>query len=278
MAAEFDMDTEIDGELDTEIDGELDAEFDAEMEKLYAEMEMDEPLFDQKGYDKLPNSLAELEKLKAALPEKQRAESQRIKQARADLKKEVESFKASVSMPENPENLEKKSARRTKVGRILIICVVPLFLLGPLTQNVTFWFFAMLALFAGIFMRMSGGGGASEEAKAEYHLACTDFEAYKEKKAKEFADKRERELREREFKLKDEAQLIDRKIAAVKDEIDYRAKHKPKCPTCGSERVAPIGEAERWMDSTGLGTVVGGGINSPSLGKSYRCFNCGYRW
>ena len=72
-----------------------------------------------------------------------------------------------------------------------------------------------------------------EEEKAEYQLACTDFEAYKEKKAKEFADKRERELREREFKLKDEARLIDRKIREVKAEMDYRAKHKPKCPTCG---------------------------------------------
>lgn len=270
MAAEFDM--------DAEIDGELDAEFDAELEKLYAEIGMDELLFDQKGYDKLPNSLAELETLKAALPEKQRPESQLIEQARADLKKEVESFKASVSMPENPEDLEKKSARCTKVGRILIICVIPLFLLGPLTQNVTFWFFALLALSAGIIVRISGDGGASEEAKAEYQLACTDFKAYQEKKAKEFADKKERELLWREMDLEDEGRLIDRKIAAVQAEMDYRAKHKPKCPTCGSERVAPIGEAERWMDSTGLGTVVGGGLNSPSLGKSYRCFNCGYRW
>lgn len=121
-------------------------------------------------------------------------------------------------------------------------------------------------------------GAASEKEKSEYQLACTDFEAYKEKKAKEFADKRERELRGREYELENEGRLIDQKIREVKAEMDYRAKHKPKCPTYGSERVAPIGEAERWMDSTGLGTVVGGGLNSPSLGKSYRCFNCGYRW
>lgn len=269
MAAEFDMDTEIDGELDAEFDAEMEADLDARMDEL---------LFDQKEYDKLPNSLAELEKLKAALPEKQRAESQRIEQARADLEKEVEAFKASVSMPENPENLEKKSARRTKVGRILTIGGILLFLLGPLTQNIDFWFFAIPAFGAGIIMFILSGGGASEEAKAEYQLACTDFEAYKEKKAKEFAERRESALYEREFRLGHERRLIDRKIAAVKAEMDYRAKHKPKCPTCGSERVAPIGEAERWMDFTGLGTVVGGGLNSPSLGKSYRCFNCGYRW
>lgn len=45
-------------------------------------------------YENLPNSLEELNRMKAALPEMQRAESQRIAQARADLEKEVEAFKA----------------------------------------------------------------------------------------------------------------------------------------------------------------------------------------
>lgn len=271
MAAGFDM--------DEELDRELDAEFDAEMEKLYAEMEMDELLFDQKGYDKLPNSLAELETLKAALPEKQRAESQRIEQARADLEESVESFKANVIMPENPEKEYKSKRTLVKVLRILgiLIFISPFFHLDDFEDEV---YAIPVLVLGGILFVWSVVADLypSEDKKAEYQLACTDFEAYKEKKAKEFADKRERELREREFKLKDEAQLIDRKISSVKAEMDYRAKHKPKCPTCGSERVAPIGEAERWMDSTGLGTVVGGGLNSPSLGKSYRCFNCGYRW
>lgn len=128
MAAEFDMDTGIDGELDAEFDAELEADLDARMDEL---------LFDQKEYDKLPNSLAELEKLKAALPEKQRAESQRIKQARADLQKEVEAFKANITMP---EDLEKILARRMKIGRILTIGGILLFLLGPLTQNIDFWY------------------------------------------------------------------------------------------------------------------------------------------
>ena len=276
MAAEFDM--------DTEIDGELDAEFDAEMEKLYAEMEMDELLFDQKGYDKLPNSLAELETLKAALPEKQRAESQRIEQARADLEESVESFKANVIMPENPEKEYKSKRTLVKVLRILgiLIIISPFFHLDDFEDEVyaipVFVLGGILFVWSVVADLFSDCSYPSKDKKAEYQLACTDFEAYKEKKAKEFADKRERELREREFKLKDEARLIDRKIREVQAEMDYRAKHKPKCPTCGSERVAPIGEAERWMDSTGLGTVVGGGLNSPSLGKSYRCFNCGYRW
>lgn len=236
-------------------------------------------------YENLPNSLAELNRMKAALPEMQRAESQRIEQARADLEKEVEAFKADVPMIEDPEKEYKVKITFIKaliIGGLLMV-IAPLFFLYDFEDEASAIAVVILGgilLIAGIIMGfiVSEINYPHEEEKAEYQLACTDFEAYKEKKAKEFADKRERELREREFKLKDEAQLIDRKIAAVKAEIDYRAKHKPKCPTCGSERVAPIGEAERWMDSTGLGTVVGGGLNSPSLGKSYRCFNCGYRW
>lgn len=236
-------------------------------------------------YENLPNSLVELNRMKAALPEMQRAESQRIKQARADLKKEVETFKANVIMPEAPE---KEYTTKKKIFKALIICgllimIAPFFFLYDFEDEASAIAVIVLGgilLIAGIIMGFITLeiNYPHEEEKAEYQLACTDFEAYKEKKAKEFADKRERELREREFKLKDEGRLIDQKIREVKDEIDYRAKHKPKCPTCGSERVAPIGEAERWMDSTGLGTVVGGGLNSPSLGKSYRCYNCDYRW
>ncbi len=236
-------------------------------------------------YENLPNSLVELNRMKAALPEMQRAESQRIAQARADLKTEVETFKANVIMPEAPE---KEYTTKKKIFKALIICgllimIAPLFFLYDFEDEASAIAVVVLGgilLIAGIIMGFITLeiNYPHEEEKAEYQLACTNFEAYKEKKAKEFADKRERELREREFKLKAEGQLIDRKIREVKAEMDYRAKHKPKCPTCGSERVAPIGEAERWMDSTGFGTVVGGGLNSPSLGKSYRCYNCDYRW
>lgn len=232
-------------------------------------------------YENLPNSLEELNRMKAALPEKQRAESQRIKQARADLEKSVEAFKANITMP---RDLDKVSVGGITFGIVAIIIAIACILLrAPLSDLLDAVSFMPIVLggligFSGVLSIKLATFPPTEEDKTDYYLACTDFEAYKEKKAKEFADKRERELREREFKLKDEAQLIDRKIREVQAEMDYRAKHKPKCPTCGSERVAPIGEAERWMDSTGLGTVVGGGLNSPSLGKSYRCYNCGYRW
>ena len=188
-------------------------------------------------------------------------------------------------MIEDPEKEYKVKITFIKaliIGGLLMV-IAPLFFLYDFEDEASAIAVVILGgilLIAGIIMGfiVSEINYPHEEEKAEYQLACTDFEAYKEKKAKEFADKRERELREREYELENEGRLIDQKIREVKAEMDYRAKHKPKCPTCGSERVAPIGEAERWMDSTGLGTVVGGGLNSPSLGKSYRCFNCGYRW
>lgn len=236
-------------------------------------------------YENLPNSLAELEELKKALPEKQKRARERIKEERDSLKN-LEAFKSTVSMPISPKRAKWREVIGYTLLGLLTLCagifatIVAIFdgsiILGALGLLVTFG--GGYVLYAVFDVYVVSEGTEGEYGEAEYKLACTDFEAYKEKKAKEFADKRERELREREFKLKDEARLIDRKIREVKAEMDYRAKHKPKCPTCGSERVAPIGEAERWMDSTGLGTVVGGGLNSPSLGKSYRCFNCGYRW
>lgn len=203
-------------------------------------------------YENLPNSLEELNRMKAALPEMQRAESQRIAQARADLEKEVEAFKADVPMIEDPEKEYKVKITFIKALIIcgLLIAIAPLFFLEDEASAIAVIILGGILLIAGIIMGfiVSEINYPHEEEKAEYQLACTDFEAYKEKKAKEFADKRERDLREREFKLKDEARLIDRKIREVQAEMDYRAKHKPKCPTCGSERVAPIGEAERWID------------------------------
>ena len=225
-------------------------------------------------YENLPNSLEELNRMKAALPEQ-------IKQARADLEKSVEAFKANITMPRDPD---KVSVGGITFGIVAIIIAIACILLrAPLSDLLDAVSFMPIVLggligFSGVLSIKLATFPPTEEAKTDYYLACTDFEAYKEKKAKEFSERRGRALYERELRLRDERYLIDRKIAAVQAEMDYRAKHKPKCPTCGSERVAPIGEAERWMDSTGLGTVVGGGLNSPSLGKSYRCYNCGYRW
>ena len=176
-------------------------------------------------YENLPNSLGELNRMKAALPEMQRAESQRIAQARADLEKEVEAFKADVPMIEDPEKEYKVKITFIKA---LIICgllmvIAPIFFLEDEASAIAVIILGGILLIAGIIMGfiVSEINYPHEEEKAEYQLACTDFEAYKEKKAKEFADKRERELREREFKLKDEARLIDRKIREVKAKMPH---------------------------------------------------------
>ena len=225
-------------------------------------------------YENLPNSLEELNRMKAALPEQ-------IKQARADLEKSVEAFKANITMPRDPD---KVSVGGITFGIVAIIIAIACILLrAPLSDLLDASSFMPIVLggmigFSGVLSIKLATFPPTEEDKTDYYLACTDFEAYKEKKAKEFSERRGRALYERELRLRDERYLIDRKIREVKAEMDYRAKHKPKCPTCGSERVAPIGEAERYIDSTGFGTLVGGGLNSPSLGKSYRCYNCGYRW
>lgn len=47
---------------------------------------------------------------------------------------------------------------------------------------------------------------------------------------------------------------------------------KPKCPTCGSTNVRPISGGER------AASIIGFGLFSKKIGKSYKCLNCKYTW
>lgn len=47
---------------------------------------------------------------------------------------------------------------------------------------------------------------------------------------------------------------------------------KPKCPTCGSTNVKPISGGER------AASIIGFGLFSKKIGKSYKCLNCKYTW
>lgn len=46
----------------------------------------------------------------------------------------------------------------------------------------------------------------------------------------------------------------------------------PKCPTCGSTRIKKIGTLERGA------SIVGLGIFSKKINKSFKCESCGYMW
>lgn len=48
--------------------------------------------------------------------------------------------------------------------------------------------------------------------------------------------------------------------------------NSPKCPTCGSINIKPISGAERTV------SVIGLGILSKKINKSYKCLNCKYTW
>ena len=47
---------------------------------------------------------------------------------------------------------------------------------------------------------------------------------------------------------------------------------KPKCPHCQSTNISKISGAERAM------SVIGLGILSKKINKSFKCKNCGYTW
>ena len=64
------------------------------------------------------------------------------------------------------------------------------------------------------------------------------------------------------------------KEGAIQREQERRAAEssKPKCPTCGSTNVKPISGGERAM------SIIGFGLFSKKIGKSYKCMNCKYTW
>ena len=48
--------------------------------------------------------------------------------------------------------------------------------------------------------------------------------------------------------------------------------NRPKCPTCGSHNIQPISATKR------AGSLLTFGLASGSIGKSYECKNCKYKW
>ncbi|PNV62831.1 hypothetical protein C0033_07385 [Clostridium sp. chh4-2] len=53
---------------------------------------------------------------------------------------------------------------------------------------------------------------------------------------------------------------------------EQQESHLPKCPTCGSTNIKPISGTERAT------SIIGLGIFSKKINKSYKCLNCKHTW
>lgn len=69
------------------------------------------------------------------------------------------------------------------------------------------------------------------------------------------------------------------KISAFRDKArrdgcydSPKQSNQPKCPTCRSTNIRKIGTGER------VASVVGFGIFSKKINKTWKCNNCGYTW
>ena len=82
-------------------------------------------------------------------------------------------------------------------------------------------------------------------------------------------------IEELKVMLKDKSSgrsVLNNKKATQK--IDSQKTHQniPKCPTCQSTNIKKISSAQR------AGSIIGFGIFSKNIGKTFECKKCGYKW
>lgn len=76
---------------------------------------------------------------------------------------------------------------------------------------------------------------------------------------------------------REQCELFDRKMQ-IDTELQHAdlvrraAQNTPRCPLCRSTNIAPISMAKRVVSTELLGWA------SPTIGKSYECKTCGYKW
>lgn len=76
-------------------------------------------------------------------------------------------------------------------------------------------------------------------------------------------------------KMVDEEYSDMMKLEASKkrrEQLSQQIQPQIVCPTCGSANVAKIGTGERMM------SIIGFGILSKKINKTFKCKDCGYTW
>ena len=71
------------------------------------------------------------------------------------------------------------------------------------------------------------------------------------------------------FFICDKCGYVDEFISREKQTIQSS---KPKCPTCGSTNIRRISGSKK------AASIIGFGILSSNLGKTYECLNCKHKW
>lgn len=69
-----------------------------------------------------------------------------------------------------------------------------------------------------------------------------------------------------------ERQIVERHSSLNNSTPTTQPQNVPKCPTCGSTNISKIGTGERVM------SVLGLGILSKKINKTWKCNNCGHTW
>lgn len=108
-----------------------------------------------------------------------------------------------------------------------------------------------------------------EWSKFSCNATQEDFDSRAIELAKQYGNNQfdEKIFKER---LKDRHESVARYLA--EKSVKTSPTNTPKCPTCGSTNIQKIGTVERGASILGLG------LFSKKINKTYKCKNCGYTW
>lgn len=165
-----------------------------------------------------------------------------LEQQKLEKERQYEELKRIREEKEQAELATIKMPSKPNLGQSLLIfgiVFVPFMLLGLiLPYRIGFWFFL-------IFWLIVAFSSYNDNVK-DYERAQQDFEKYQKE------------------------ELSKKKMQ--KEMEEYRQINAPKCPMCGSINIEKISTASRAV------SIAAVGLASGTIGKQYKCVECGHMW
>lgn len=86
-------------------------------------------------------------------------------------------------------------------------------------------------------------------------------------------DLKQKDIIEYELKMSQFRNQVEQQKSIQNQQVQVKQESNvPKCPTCGSTKIKKISGTKK------AASIIGFGILSNNIGKTYECLNCKYKW